>query len=125
MSQSFYDQEMPASIIEEGGESMNPWAVFVFPKTSPVFSGHFPGNPVLPAVIQMPAVRLVAERALGRPLLPKSQERSRFTNVVRPEEKLRIGLVINPEGDDFRVEFSLRCNDEAVARGEIVYKEGE
>ncbi len=117
----FYPDVLAGYLREVGGEGMNPWAVFVFPEDSPVFSGHFPGNPILPAVIQMALVRLVAERCLNCSLRPKIQERSRFTGMVGPGDLLRVELSLTEEEGSWRVAFSLIREAEGVARGEIVY----
>lgn len=109
-----------------GGEDGRLWAEFVFAADSPVFAGHFPGNPVLPAVVQMALVRLVAERGTGRGLVPLRQERSRFTGMVGPGQCLRVELAVSGE-DGVCVDFTLACGDgdKAVARGRVFYREAE
>ncbi len=118
----FYPDTIDAYLEDEGGGIMSPWAIFVFPGSSPVFFGHFPDNPVLPAVIQMALVRFLTERCLGFSLRPKFQQRSRFTAIVTPNEPLRVDLAVSDEGGNFRTVFSLTRRADVVARGEIVYE---
>ncbi len=104
-----------------GGDERNVWAEFLFAPDAPVFAGHFPGNPVLPAVVQMALVRFVAERRVGRPLRPLSQERSRFTGMVAPDRILRVDLSLDDSGGGIGADFVLSCGGEKVARGRVVY----
>jgi 3-hydroxyacyl-[acyl-carrier-protein] dehydratase len=61
------------------------------------FSGHFPGDPVLPAIAQILAALDLAERMKGRPLV--------LTGVRNAKFHLRIG-----PGDEVRVECR-ECGD--------------
>lgn len=57
---------------------------YVFGPEFPGFAGHFPGRPILPAVLQIMAASLQAEEAAGRPLAPAAIERAKFVSIVGP-----------------------------------------
>ncbi len=96
-------------------------AGFVFPPDFLGFQGHFPGEPVLPAMVQLFLVRLLAERALGGPLFARCLDRAKFKDLVRPEEKITIHLDGQESGQDsWSVDFKISREDETVAIGEII-----
>ncbi|MBQ7609058.1 MAG: hypothetical protein IJU76_14000 [Desulfovibrionaceae bacterium] len=55
---------------------------YCFPPTSPVFDGHFPGKPVLPAVVQI----LMAQLAIGDTQCQIAD--AKFLEPVGPDEAL-------------------------------------
>lgn len=61
---------------------------FRFAADFPGFAGHFPGYPVLPAVVQVLAAQLVVEQRLDTPLTLQRLERAKFLKQVRPEQLL-------------------------------------
>jgi len=64
--------------------------VFCLPADFPGFAGHFPGYPVLPAVLQVLAAQVLVEELRGRPLRLTKLERAKFLRPVRPGEPLRV-----------------------------------
>lgn len=77
----------------------------VFPVTWPVFPGHFPGTPVVPAYALLGLARAAAEVALGRPLEIERCERVKLTRPVRPGEEVRCDVVL--EGGKARAQLSV------------------
>ncbi|MFA5514740.1 MAG: hypothetical protein WDA20_00485 [Desulfuromonadales bacterium] len=63
---------------------------FCFPADFPGFAGHFPGYPILPAVVQLQAGLCVAEDALGQPLRLVGVENAKFLQQLRPQQEIRI-----------------------------------
>lgn len=64
--------------------------VFCLPAEFPGFAGHFPGYPVLPAVLQVLAAQVLVEELRGRPLRLTKLERAKFLRPVRPGESLQV-----------------------------------
>ena len=57
----------------------------------PSFAGHFPGNPVLPAVSIIDISLLLISQVQSNVSFSKIQvEKSRFTAMVRPQQTVRI-----------------------------------
>lgn len=100
-----------------------------FATSDPIFTGHFPGNPLVPGVILTEALAQTAgivaasgypENAI--PLFFLSAIRAmKFFRPVRPEEKIVLRAVKLAQVDDllqFKVEAVV--NDNQVAEGQLV-----
>lgn len=61
-------------------------AQYRFPETFIGFQGHFPGYPVLPAVIQIRTGQLLAEALHGGPLLLQSVDKGKFLQQIQPDQ---------------------------------------
>ncbi len=65
-------------------------AEFKFDPALPVFAGHFPGNPLLPGVLQIEMVRHAAEILLKRKLWISRVENAKFSSVVLPGQPVSV-----------------------------------
>ena len=54
------------------------------------FSGHFPGNPILPAIVQVRAVVSLAEEVGGKALRIAAVRSAKFLSPIRPDEEVSI-----------------------------------
>jgi 3-hydroxyacyl-[acyl-carrier-protein] dehydratase len=54
------------------------------------FSGHFPGNPILPAIAQIRAVMSLAEEEGGKALALAAVRSAKFLAPIRPDEDVWI-----------------------------------
>jgi 3-hydroxymyristoyl/3-hydroxydecanoyl-(acyl carrier protein) dehydratase len=70
-------------------------AVFSFAPDLEVFAGHFPGQPIVPGVYLIEAVRLAAERTLGRPVRIRAIGDAKFSAPVRPGEEVTVELTLS------------------------------
>ncbi|PXF52826.1 MAG: beta-hydroxyacyl-ACP dehydratase [Deltaproteobacteria bacterium] len=66
---------------------------FVFQPDFPCFQGHFPDQAILPGIIQMAAVRSLADKALNQQLVPTAAKRIKFRGLIQPKE--RISITVN------------------------------
>ncbi len=57
---------------------------------SPWFSGHFPNNPILPAIAQIAMVFDAIQRLHNHHLKISSIKRARFKRIIKPNDSLRI-----------------------------------
>lgn len=57
---------------------------YVFGNDFAGFSGHFPGRPILPAVVQIMAANLLVDAATGLRRLPAAIGRAKFVNPIVP-----------------------------------------
>jgi 3-hydroxyacyl-[acyl-carrier-protein] dehydratase len=82
---------------------------FRFPAASPVFSGHFPGRPLLPGVFQLEMARMAAEQVLCCKLRLRMIPRSKFQSPVLPEElvSMRLKLSCNADAIHAHARFSV------------------
>ena len=63
---------------------------FVFSKEFCAYEGHFPGKPILPAIVQLAAVRILAETALETSLIPNKLTKIKFKGMVQPDDQIKV-----------------------------------
>jgi prepilin-type processing-associated H-X9-DG protein len=63
-----------------------------FPEGSPVFSGHFPGHPVVPGAVWIAAARVLSEELAGRSQKIRRIEWAKFKSPVLPGEHVRLDV---------------------------------
>lgn len=63
-------------------------ATFCFPPSFVGFDGHFPGNPVLPGIVQLMAALYTA--AKGQKTIPLAIKQAKFTRPVSPNEPVTV-----------------------------------
>lgn len=68
-------------------------ACFNFPKKFEGFDGHFPGHPILPAILQFMVGRLVCCALAELPLRVKSISRAKFSQEIQPEKDIHVQVV--------------------------------
>lgn len=86
---------------------------------SPWFSGHFPGNPILPGVAQLKMVAdllAAAGKNLGRPV---GLSRVKFRKIIKPGELLDIHLTIGKVERQYV--FRITCGNEEVCSGMMFF----
>lgn len=85
---------------------------FLVPKDSPWFSGHFPGEPILPGIALLGMVhdtlRAFAEHT-GSHIVLKELKRIRFRQIVRPDTRLTVVLTMGGGAGDRQ--FTFACLD--------------
>ena len=93
------------------------------PADSPWFSGHFPGEPILPGI----ALIYMAEQAIFQDALAKGGQvflqalkRVRFTQPVRPGEALSINISGEEAGEEILFSFKITNKENIVCSGAIV-----
>lgn len=91
------------------------------PAVFPGFAGHFPEAPVLPAVMQLLAVRLLAEALVENRLAPVKVERLKFKGMVSPDEVIRVRVSLKDCADGLGAGFSLDREGTAIASGTIIF----
>lgn len=108
-----------ADFSAQGEDPLEARGSFMLPPDFPAFSGHFPGNPLLPAFLQVTMVRLIVQQALALSLAPLVSERIKFAGFVRPDEKVEVAARICPAAGHWQVEFTLAKGEEKVTSGSI------
>jgi 3-hydroxyacyl-[acyl-carrier-protein] dehydratase len=80
---------------------------FIFSSQDPVFAGHFPQRPLLPAIFQLEIVRLAAEWLQNRPLAVEEISKAKFQRPILPGETLILNLKLSltPEMISARANF--------------------
>ena len=100
-------------------------AIADVPVDSPWFSGHFPGQPILPGI----ALVYMAEQAIIQDALAKGEQvqlhalkRVRFTQLVRPGETLSLNISGEEAGEEILFSFKITNKENIVCSGAIVAK---
>jgi len=75
------------------------------------FDGHFPGYPILPAILQTLLGQLVAEQLCGGCLVFQKLSRAKFTRELRPGEQIQVRVVLSDVADGVRCGVELRCGE--------------
>jgi len=76
---------------------------FRFPADGLVFSGHFPGRPILPGVFQLEMARVAAEFSLGHRLTVQEISKAKFQRPILPEELVRVSLKLSEQDGSIHV----------------------
>jgi 3-hydroxyacyl-[acyl-carrier-protein] dehydratase len=74
---------------------------YVFPPTFSGFQGHFPQNPVLPAIVQLMTARESIVEHLGRDLLITKVTRAKFQKIITPDIPVTVVWTLREQEDDF------------------------
>jgi 3-hydroxymyristoyl/3-hydroxydecanoyl-(acyl carrier protein) dehydratase len=93
----------------------------VVPIDSLWFSGHFPGNPILPGVAQLEMAATTIARSYGKNLYVARLSRVKFKSLAHPGEALLIEAWPGAEAGAFT--FSIRAGEREVCRGNMILSE--
>ncbi len=91
---------------------------FIFPPSFLGFDGHFPDEPILPAMVQVLVGILAAGK--GSPLQLISIGRAKFMRIVKPGEELQALAVTSLKNGQLHASVELRVKDEPCARLPLV-----
>ena len=97
-------------------EGLSATQEFNFPAGFSGFSGHFPGYPILPAVVQMLTGQLLAEQVIGRPLRLLGMARAKFIKQLQPEKVIEVAAVLKENSEGLQARVKLSCGGEAGGR---------
>ena len=82
---------------------------------SPWFSGHFPGEPILPGVAQLGMVFNAIKRVYGKNWRISGVKRVKFKRIIKPGDKIKI--ITNKKNDEsslytfqIMVDSHIACN---------------
>ena len=89
---------------------------------SPWFSGHFPGEPILPGVAQIEMALDAIKRLNQKSLRISGVKRIRFKQVIRPDDKLIITVAPHKK-DALSYLFRITANGELAGNGILMVEE--
>jgi 3-hydroxymyristoyl/3-hydroxydecanoyl-(acyl carrier protein) dehydratase len=91
------------------------------PPESQWFSGHFPGQPILPGIAQLALVRDTVSQACGRSVAVSEFSRIKFKKMITPGKFLRI-MAIPKKGPGDAYIFRILIEDEVVCSGNLTLR---
>ena len=90
-----------------------------FPSGSPWFSGHFPGEPILPGIAQIALVEAAIRQVHGKQWRVGPIKRTRFKQIIEPGDL--IDILIEPQADSRDTfSFQISTKGEVTASGIVV-----
>ena len=89
------------------------------------FSGHFPGNPILPAIVQIRAAVSLAEEEGGKTLRLAAVRSAKFLAPIRPDEDVWIRVRRRVESGIDLCDATLSVAGKTVAAFQLELAEGE
>lgn len=84
------------------------------------FSGHFPGHPVLPGIVQVHWAVRFSWSYLGFEDVPVEIHRLKFKKIVQPTEILELCI---SKCEDTVVAFEYTCAGQPCSEGRLIYPE--
>ena len=112
------------SIYNQAGENGQDACTFSVPGTFSGYRGHFPGNPILPGIVQLSFIRRLAERRLGRPLRLAGVRRIKYLRMITPDMPVTLTLALGAgEAEDTWVADASFANNEGkrVSAAKLVF----
>jgi 3-hydroxyacyl-[acyl-carrier-protein] dehydratase len=99
------------------------------PKASPVFEGHFPGNPLVPGVLLTETIAqagghlLLAANDVSRMPFLAGIERAKFRQFVGPDTELEVSASLVHEGSGYAVvKGAIKAGGKAICDAEVMYR---
>jgi 3-hydroxyacyl-[acyl-carrier-protein] dehydratase len=83
------------------------------PSSHPCLAGHFPGRPVVPAVVLLDCVLSETQRWLGAAPVVTALAQAKFMAPLLPEQTSQLQLTL--QGNELR--FSITRDADSIARG--------
>ena len=93
------------------------WAQsFIFPDDFGAFDGHFPGQPILPGVVQTLAAFTAIESQHGAPFKLRSIRKAKFAKQINPDERILVAWVkLESANGSLEYKATLTRGDETVS----------
>ena len=86
-------------LLEERAEGRSLVRTLRVATTGAALAGHFPGAPIVPAVVQIHWVLEAAERLCGRAPVVRRFEALKFRDVIQPGQTVRVTVDLSAAGD--------------------------
>jgi 3-hydroxyacyl-[acyl-carrier-protein] dehydratase len=83
------------TLLKQQSEQGKVTALISFNKSHPIFSGHFPGHPVVPGVCMMQILREIMEIEVAGKLRISHGDNLKFLSIINPEENQEVEAFIS------------------------------
>lgn len=87
--------------------------VFRFDEGLDLFKGHFPGNPLVPGILQIEMAHYAAQTALGATCVVKEISKAKFIAPLYPGESATAEVRLVADGERFRADANVSVDGEA------------
>jgi len=89
---------------------------------SPWFSGHFPGEPILPGVALLGMVFDAIKQACGKNFIISGVKRVKFKQIIKPGDKIQI-IAREKNGDNSLYTFQVMVDSHIACNGIITVEQ--
>ena len=92
-------------------------------RSSQVFEGHFPNQPILPGVAMIELVQRATELVLGKKLEVKSAGNFKFLMMIDPDKVMDANLVFSiiPKDGGWRVKAQIKRKEDIFFKADVNY----
>ena len=91
---------------------------------SPWFSGHFPGDPILPGIAQLEMVLDGIKRLSQKNITITLCKKVRFKHFIRPNDRITVRVSLR-EGEVLSYSFRITVDKEMACNGILTVEESE
>jgi len=91
-------------------------ALFCFSGNLDLFAGHFPGNPILPGIVQIEMVKFAVEQAHGNRFWIRAIKKTKFASLIRPDIPIHLSIRMTPSDDELSVRATLKTENKIAGK---------
>jgi 3-hydroxyacyl-[acyl-carrier-protein] dehydratase len=94
-------------------------AEITFDPAHPLFSGHFPGRPIVPGVVLVEITAALVSQVTGKDLLVKEASLIKFLHVIEPSAHplvIATGSMLEQADGLFKVDLAFNAGDMVFAK---------
>ncbi len=88
---------------------------FLIPDTFDGFDGHFPGNPIMPAMAQLMLAQVAIEEKNSKPITILNITRAKFIEIVKPNSLVTVAFQEKTGDSSVSCKCKLLINDTPVS----------
>ena len=122
MNEQIFNQLIEFGTLISNGDSNNTLSFSIL-RSSQVFDGHFPNQPILPGVAMIELVQRATELVLNEKLELKSAGNFKFLMMIDPDKVSKAILVfsITPKEEGWRVKAQIKHNENIYFKADAFY----
>lgn len=109
------DVQQALMYVESEAENREARVHFRFDSSLPIFTGHFPGNPLLPGALQIEMVRTASENVFGVSQKISSIYSAKFKRKILPDEVIVVHLTTQDAGEGTLTRATLNVDGEVAS----------
>lgn len=85
------------------------------------FSGHFPGYPILPAVLQLFLAQVLIEKQKGLKVRVTGIVKAKFLSEIRPDDRITVQCVDTAADETMVSKIKISCGEKQVSSFNLNY----
>ena len=100
-------------------------ATITFNEKHPIFSGHFPDNPIVPGVMQVQIIKDLMEKHLNQNLLLYQAKNIKFLSIISPVKNSQVEVSIriqSTKDNSLQVQANIRSDEITFMKFSGIFK---